>query len=144
MQWDNNPKKTCKSTTEWLKKKRVKVLQRSSQTPHLSLIGMLRDLKGAVQKQKLANFDELKQRCKEEWARIPPQRCERLMHLYNNICFKLLLDWFYKLVSHEMYLLFYTQFLHFGSVFIEWIMTLCTASRVVVLLRLYLPIFKTW
>lgn len=44
-----------------------------------SLIKMpWRDLKRAVPKQMTANFNELKQQCKEEWAKSPPQQCERL------------------------------------------------------------------
>lgn len=33
----------------------------------------------AVHKQVPANLNELNERCKEEWAKVPPQPCERLM-----------------------------------------------------------------
>jgi len=41
MQQENDPKHNSESTTEWLKKKRVKVWQWSSQSPDLNLLEML-------------------------------------------------------------------------------------------------------
>ena len=40
----------------------------------------------AVHARKPSNVAELKQFCKEEWAKIPPQRCERLIASYHK-CF---------------------------------------------------------
>lgn len=58
MQQDNYPRCSSKFTTEWL----------TSQSPNLNLIKMLWwDFKKAVHKWMLADFNELKQRCKEEW-----------------------------------------------------------------------------
>lgn len=49
MQHDNDPKRTGKSTTEWLKAKRIEVLQWPSQSRALTLIEMLwQDHKRAV------------------------------------------------------------------------------------------------
>lgn len=31
-----------------------------------------------------ASLDKLKQRCEEEWAKIPPQLCEKLIETENN------------------------------------------------------------
>ncbi len=82
MQQDNDPKHTSKSTSEWLKKKN-KVLEWPSQSPDLNLIEILRhDLKQSIHAWKPSNVAELKQFCKEEWAKIPPQWCERLIASY--------------------------------------------------------------
>ncbi len=84
MQQDNDLKHTSKSTSEWLKKNKIKVLEWPSQSPDLNLIEMLwHDLKQSIHAQKPSNVAELKQFCKEEWAKIPPQRCERLIVSYH-------------------------------------------------------------
>ncbi len=83
MQQDNDPKYTSKSTSEWLKKNKIKVLEWPNQSPDLNPIEMLRnDLKQSSHVRKLSNVAELKQFCKEEWAKVPPQRCERLIASY--------------------------------------------------------------
>ncbi len=83
MQQDNDPKHTSKSTSEWLKKNKSKVLEWPSQSLDLNLIEMLwHDLKQSFHARKSSNVAELKQFCKEEWAKIPPQRCERLIVSY--------------------------------------------------------------
>ena len=62
----------------------MKVLEWPSQSPDLNLIEMLwRDLKKAVHARKPSNVAELKQFCKEEWDKIPPQRRERLNTSYH-------------------------------------------------------------
>ncbi len=84
MQQDNDPKHTSKSTSEWLKKKQIKVLEWPSQNPDLNPIEMMwHDLKQSIHTRKPSNVAELKQFCKEEWAEIPPQRCERLIASYH-------------------------------------------------------------
>ena len=63
--------------------KKKEVLEWPSQSPDLNPIEMLwRDLKKVVHARKPSNVAELKQFCKEEWAKIPPQRCERLIASY--------------------------------------------------------------
>ncbi|KAK3570405.1 hypothetical protein QTP86_019286 [Hemibagrus guttatus] len=83
LQQDNDPKHTSKSTSEWLKKNKMKTLEWPSQSPDLNPIEMLwHDLKKVVHAQKPSNVAELQQFCKDEWAKIPPQRCNRLSASY--------------------------------------------------------------
>ncbi len=83
LQQDNDPKHTSKSTSEWLKKNKMKTLEWPSQSPDLNPIEMLwHDLKKAVHARKPSNVAELQQFCQDEWAKIPPQRCNRLIASY--------------------------------------------------------------
>ncbi|KAK3525999.1 hypothetical protein QTP70_011800 [Hemibagrus guttatus] len=83
LQQDNDPKHTSKSTSEWLKKNKMKTLEWPSQSPDLNPIEMLwHDLKKVVHARKPSNVSELQQFCKDEWAKIPPQRCNRLIASY--------------------------------------------------------------
>ncbi|KAK3509142.1 hypothetical protein QTP70_020254, partial [Hemibagrus guttatus] len=83
LQLDNVPKHTSKSSPEWLKKNKMKTLEWPSQSPDLNPIEMLwHDLKKVVHAQKPSNVAELQQFCKDEWAKIPPQRCNRLIASY--------------------------------------------------------------
>ncbi|KAK3513197.1 hypothetical protein QTP70_009754 [Hemibagrus guttatus] len=80
---DNDSKHTSKSTSEWLKKNKMKTLEWPSQSPDLNPIEMLwHDLKKVVHARKPSNVAELQQFCKDEWAKIPPQRCNRLIASY--------------------------------------------------------------
>ncbi|KAK3554272.1 hypothetical protein QTP70_020132, partial [Hemibagrus guttatus] len=80
LQQDNDPKHTSKSTSEWLKKNKMKTLEWPSQSPDLNRIEMLwHDLKKVVHARKPSNVAELQQFCKDEWAKIPPQHCNRLI-----------------------------------------------------------------
>ncbi|KAK3561784.1 hypothetical protein QTP86_014207, partial [Hemibagrus guttatus] len=83
LQQDNDPKHTSKSTSEWLKKNKMKTLEWPSQSPDLNPIEMLwHDLKKVVHARKPSNVAELQQFRKDEWAKIPPQRCNRLIASY--------------------------------------------------------------
>ena len=62
----------------------MKVLEWPSQSPDLNRIEMLwHELKQAIYARKPSNVAELKEFCKEEWSKIPPQRCERLIGSYH-------------------------------------------------------------
>ncbi|KAK3533287.1 hypothetical protein QTP70_014310 [Hemibagrus guttatus] len=83
LQQDNDPKHTSKSTSEWLKKNKMNTLEWPSQSPDLNPIEMLwHDLKKVVRARKPSNVAELQQFCKDECAKIPPQRCNRLIASY--------------------------------------------------------------
>ncbi|KAK3569335.1 hypothetical protein QTP86_026814 [Hemibagrus guttatus] len=80
---DNDPKHTSKSTSEWLKKNKMETLEWPSQSPDLNPIEMLwHDLKKVVHARKPSNVAELQQFCKDEWAKISPQCCNRRIASY--------------------------------------------------------------
>ena len=64
------------------KKKKMKVLEWPSRSPNLTFGMLWHDLKQAIHARKPSNVAKLKQFCKEEWAKISPQRCERLSASY--------------------------------------------------------------
>ena len=69
---DNDPKYRAKTTQEWFKKAKIKVLGRPSQSPDLNPIeNMWQKLKIAVHRRSLSNVRELKMFCQEEWAKMP-------------------------------------------------------------------------
>ncbi len=66
MQQANDPKHTSKSTSEWLKKNKIKVLEWPNQSPDLNPTEMLwHDLKQSIHARKPSNVVELKQFCKK-------------------------------------------------------------------------------
>uniref|UniRef100_A0A8C5QX98 Tc1-like transposase DDE domain-containing protein n=1 Tax=Leptobrachium leishanense TaxID=445787 RepID=A0A8C5QX98_9ANUR len=66
-QHDNDPKHTSKTTTAWLKKLRVKVMDWPSMSPDLNPIEHL----WGVLKRKVFNFHQLRDVVMEEWKRTP-------------------------------------------------------------------------
>ncbi len=61
----------------------MKTLEWPSQSPDLNSIEMLwHDLKKEVHARKPSNVAELQQFCQDEWAKIPPQHCNRLIASY--------------------------------------------------------------
>ncbi len=83
MQQDNDLKHTSKSTSEWLKKNTIKVLEWPNQSPDLNPIETLwHDVKQSIHARTQSNAAELKQFCKKQWAKIPPLRGGSLIASY--------------------------------------------------------------
>jgi transposase len=80
---DNDPKHTSKVVAKWLKDNKVNVLEWPSQIPDLIPIEHLwAELKKRVQERRPTNLTQLHQLCQEEWAKIHPTYCGKLVEGY--------------------------------------------------------------
>ena len=82
-QMDNDPKHTSKVVAKCLKVNKVKVLKWPSQSPDLNPIEHLRaELKKCVRARRPTNLTQLHQLCQEEWGKIHPSYCGKLVEGY--------------------------------------------------------------
>ena len=80
---DNDLKHTAKATLEWLRNKKINVLEWPSQSlGKIPIKNLWHDLIFFVHQRSPCNLTELEQFCAEEWANIAQSRCAKLVETY--------------------------------------------------------------
>ena len=84
-QHDNDPKHTVTATLEWLRNKKINVLEWPSQSLDINPIENLwHDSKIDLHQRSPCNLTDLEQFCAEEWAASAQSRCVKLVETYPN------------------------------------------------------------
>lgn len=79
-QQDNAPCHASRTSRTWLQEHSIQVLDWPAQSPDMSPIENLWwIIKRSISKRKPKSLDELKALIQEEWDKITPQQCERLV-----------------------------------------------------------------
>jgi hypothetical protein len=82
-QMDNDPKHTSTVVAKWLKDNKVKVLEWPSESPdHNPIESLWAEQKKCVRERRPTNLIQLLQLCQEEWAKIHPTYCGKLVEGY--------------------------------------------------------------
>ncbi|KAF2348539.1 hypothetical protein FHG87_020706 [Trinorchestia longiramus] len=78
-----NSKRTADETMDWLRMKKINILEWPSQSPDMNPIKNLwRELKLKIQKRGPNNITNLKEIFIEEWNKVTPETCKRLVVNY--------------------------------------------------------------
>ena len=82
-QMNNDHKHTSKVVAKWLKENKVKVLELPSQSPDLNPIEHFwAELKKCARAPRPTSLTQLHHLCPEEWAKIHPNYCGKLVEGY--------------------------------------------------------------
>jgi hypothetical protein len=80
---ENDPKYTTKVMEKWLKDNKVKVLEWPTQSPDLNpMENVSAELKKNVRARRPANLTQLHHLFQEQWAKIHPSYCRKLVEEY--------------------------------------------------------------
>jgi len=95
-----DPKHTAKITQEWLRDNSVNVIEWPSQSPDLNL-------SGEIWKWLCTNLMELERFCKEEWQKLPKNRCAKLASSSKRLEVLLILNMLQQSIEQRLLILMF-------------------------------------